>query len=427
VTRGIVYVGGANRHLIDQSGALLADRIARSLQNNIKDSQPFSFRVRVSVDAHRLAPDIGLDIASIEVKKGDAWEPAIDILEVKYLARFTKRFVELPALARALRACWLVIRSAGVSLRRAIGPTAASPGPPPTPAGRLDRAQAVWLYIVRLAIIGAVGYWFVVGAIAVLGVPSVFDVSLKDILQSFPPDNPKKVSSASAAILAALVLLLGRTLRKTVIEPVEQSAAETFAALEYQLDDRHQVATPNAILDAIDFAADKGYAAVDLLSFSLGALLAIDAVFPRKASQRAALPQRVKIENCITIGYPYDLIRSSFGDYFTQRQPAAVPFGRWVNLVVRDDFLGTAFSDGDRRGIFVLGSSDPVRPDVNLELSNPPGRVEPGPLDRIVPGRRTINHQIYWDDENPRAMTCFELLVHEASIGWAKAVAPQSR
>lgn len=43
MTKGIVYVGGSSRHLMDQSAALVADRIARSIQGQLRDDQPFSW------------------------------------------------------------------------------------------------------------------------------------------------------------------------------------------------------------------------------------------------------------------------------------------------------------------------------------------------------------------------------------------------
>jgi hypothetical protein len=112
MSRGIVYIGGVSRHLMDQSVAIVADRIARSLQGNLKDKQQFSYLISIEKDAHQLAKDISLDIASIEVEMDDGWKQAIDVLEVKYLTRFTNRFSKLPPLARAFKALWIVIRTA---------------------------------------------------------------------------------------------------------------------------------------------------------------------------------------------------------------------------------------------------------------------------------------------------------------------------
>ncbi len=83
-------------------------------------------------------------------------------------------------------------------------------------------------------------------------------------------------------ITVTVFLVLAAAFRKVIIEPLEQLAVEVFAFMDYQLDDRRFLAAPNAILDAIDYASKRGYESVDLLSLSLGAVLATDAIFPRR-------------------------------------------------------------------------------------------------------------------------------------------------
>jgi len=268
---------------MDQSARLVADRIARSLQDKLRDQQRFSYRVRVEADAHCLAPDIALDIASIEVAKGDAWEPALDILEVKYLPRFAKRFARLPPLARALKAVWLLIRGAIKSggARRAARATNANHRQ--GALNRLDWIQAVWLNLVMLATIGSVIYWLVAGMVAVLGIPAAFKVGFDDILDVFRAGRAAEAKSIWMIIVIVIFLVLAAALQKTFISSLDRSAVELFAGMEYQLDDCHFLAAPNAILDAIDFATRRGYGTIDLLSFSLGTVLATDAIFPRQA------------------------------------------------------------------------------------------------------------------------------------------------
>ncbi|MGZ5942369.1 MAG: hypothetical protein ACXWN8_08120 [Isosphaeraceae bacterium] len=406
---------------MDQSAALVADRIARSLQDKLRDEQPFSYRIRVETDAHCLAPDIGLDIASIEVAKGDAWEPTLDILEVKYLLRFARRFARLPPLVRALKAFWLLIRSAinrGCA-RRAARATKANQRQ--GALNRLDRIQAVWLNLVTLATIGSVVYWLVVGAVAVLGVPAAFNVGFDDILGVFGAGRTAEAKSVWMIIVIAVFLVLAAALRKTFIESLDRVAVESFAVMEYQLDDRRFLAAPNAILDAIDFATKRGYGTVDLLSLSLGAVLATDAIFPRRAREQVWSPP-LAIENWITLGYSYDLIRWFRPDYFAERQPAIVDFRRWINVVVQDDFLGTMFTEGDGRGIRVSHCSHARAPDVNPKPFEPESRVRAGRRDWFVPLRRAVNHRIYWDDEDARAPTCFAAVVDAEAAGWTTEV-----
>jgi len=125
------------------------------------------------------------------------------------------------------------------------------------------------------------------------------------------------------------------------------------------------------------------------------------------------------IENWITLGYPYGLIRWFRPDYFAERHPAIVDFRRWINLVVQDDFLGTTFTEGDGRGIRVSRCSHARAPDVNPKPFEPNGRVRAGWQDWFVL-RRHFNHRIYWDDEDARAPTCFAAFIDGA--GWTTEV-----
>jgi hypothetical protein len=406
---------------MDQSAALVADRIARSLQDKLRDEQPFSYRIRVETDAHCLAPDIGLDIASIEVAKGDAWEPVLDILEVKYLRRFARRFERLPPLVRAMKAFWLLVRTAiNIGCARRAARTTKANQPQGAP-NRLDRIQAVLLQLVTMAAIGSMVYWLVVGAVAVLGVPAAFNVGFDVLLGAFGTGRTAEAKSVWMIIVIAVFLVLAAALRKTFFESLDRSAVESFATMEYYLDDRRYLAAPNAILDAIDFATKRGYGTVDLLSFSLGAVLTTDAIFPRRVREQVWSPP-LAIENWITLGYPYDLTRWSRPDYFDERQPAIVDFRRWINVVVQDDFLGTTFTEGDGRGIRVSHCSHARAPDVNPKPFEPESRVRAGRRDWFVPLRRFVNHQMYWDDEDARAPTCFAALVDAEAAGWTTEV-----
>jgi hypothetical protein len=367
-----------------------------------------------------------------ESPKDAGWEPALDILEVTYLPRFARRFARLPPLARALKSFWLLSQSAINKICKRRATCAVKSKQRTAVFDRLDRFQATWLTVINLLTIGSAFYWLVVGAVAVFGVPHAFNVGFSDILSGLETSRPAEARNVWIIIVIAVVLVLAVALWKTFIKSLDQSAVESFAVMEYQLDDRRFLAAPNAILDAIDFANKRGcYGTVDLLSLSLGAVLATDAIFPRLTCKRR-VRERVwspplEIANWITLGYPYDLFQWSYPDYFADREPAVVKFFHWINVVVKDDFLGTKFTkdDGcidDRRIGVVDRLSHAQLPDVNPEPFKTEGAVERGSLDRVVPLRRAVNHRIYWDDEDVRAPTCFGALLDSEAPGWTTEV-----
>lgn|GEM_PF-7063265 len=111
---------------------------------------------------------------------------------------------------------------------------------------------------------------------------------------------------------------------------------------------------------------------MDLLSFSFGTVLVTDAIYLRGPRKRI-WSQLLMIDNWITLGHPYDLICWSNLDYFSERQPATVRFRHWINVVVQDDFLGTAFTEGDGRDIRVDNCAHAYRPDLNPKPIEPKG------------------------------------------------------
>jgi hypothetical protein len=214
------------------------------------------------------------------------------------------------------------------------------------------------------------------------------------------------------------VLLLAATCRKMIVDALDKSGIDSVTAAQYQLDDRKFLACPDAILDAINFAGNQDYEAVDLLSFSLGAILATDALFARRLREQLSLPP-MSIDNWISIGFPYDLYRWASPDYFENRQSPGVDFRKWINVVVQDDFLGTAFTGGDGRGIRVRDSAQLWAPAQSVMFS-PRKRVTSNNWDYLVARRREVNHRVYWDDEDAHAATCFSSFIDQA--GWTASV-----
>jgi hypothetical protein len=396
--RGVVYLGGAGRHLMDQTAMVVADRIARSIQHKLKGESQASYRVRLESDVSTLAPDITLDIASIACAKPGGWEPAIDILEVKYLDRFARTFAPLSPLARAARALWVLYRFSLAKAKRSCA--RAEDGQPKL--SREDELQAQWLNCVALGTIGSIFYWVAIGVVAALGLSIAVNAITSWMI-----------------IPAVLILVFAEAARKPIFEPFDRWSIETFAGAEYQLNDKRFLAVQNAILDAIVYAHQRDYGAVDLLTFSLGSLLATDAIFPRHERKKIS-SSGLDVDNWITIGHPYDLIRYYLPNYFDMRQPPCVHYDNWINIVVKDDFLGTHFRPGDNRGIRLCDSEDRYAPDDPVDALPLEGlRQACRKQDRLWL-RRIINHRIYWDDEDSRAPTCFDTVVDRAH--WMKGV-----
>jgi hypothetical protein len=417
VKRGIVYVGGGGADFVDQSASLVADRIARSLRDKVKE-RPISYRVSLEADAARIAPDINLDIAAVQVMKSDVWETVLEVLEVKYQPRFVGRFARFSPLQRAWMALQLLVRSVLASGRARWRARTAHSGQGML-SRRLDRLQWFWLSVVRLLALLSLAYWIFVGAFALF---AGLGFSTADILGAIgATPKPKGTEIKSATIYIAMILVVVTIIRYALIDWLDRLGIEAFAALEYQLDDSRYLAATNALLDGIEFAARRDYGKLDLLSFSFGTIIAADAIFPRRKRNSVWSPP-LAIDHWITVGFPYDMVVSYLPGYFSGRQAATIDVRRWINIVAEDDFLSTRFSDGDGRGIRAGGGSHLRAPDLNPTPVDSERRITAGWLDAFILLRRIGNHRIYWDDEDARARTCFDRVVDETAAGWTTEV-----
>lgn len=405
--RGIVYVAGSNQHIFNQAAGIVADRIARSLEHHIGRETPFRHRITIRHDVCHFSLDIPIDIASIEVAKGvegETWTQFIDVIELKYLPRLVKWFSDLSPPAQAAWALWrtlrYTLRAPWVWARRRLQKDgdAAVEGH----LDKLNKAQTRFLGLVKLVSMGAIIYWLLVAAASMLSVNELFNLNSEAVKKWFTWIAPIAVGFA-----------LVRLALKDCVDTHVRRAIDDYSAGEYYANHRRFAAIPNALLDAVLYTKDQGYGKVDLMSFSLGAVLSADAIHPKDKRLWSRAPV---VTNWITIGYPYDVIEWINPGYFRGRNEEVLTVTTWINVVVEDDFLASDFQQSPQRGIRLAQSGRVRSPDRNV-FFKPERRKERSLLDWFIPFRRVANHSLYWDDQDARASTCFDKVVIEA--GWA--------
>lgn len=83
-------------------------------------------------------------------------------------------------------------------------------------------------------------------------------------------------------------------------------------------------------------------ATIDVVGYSFGSIVAIDALFP---CVQEPPPRLSTIDRLITIACPYDFVRSYWPDYFTRRFSRAGAPPDWVNFYAPSDVLASNFRD----------------------------------------------------------------------------------
>ncbi len=162
------------------------------------------------------------------------------------------------------------------------------------------------------------------------------------------------------------------------------------------------------------------YRNVHVMGYSFGSIVAIDALFPQEAAPNR---RQQRIHTLITIGCPFDFVRTYWSEYFNGRYGSEKP-PRWINVYTEADVLGSNFMDEDGEkgstpaGVMVDGSTEPRRPAAGDNVpfgSRMPLHQYPVVEQIYFAGFRV--HGQYWDRDTDEGVTCFEPIVSRLYAG----------
>jgi hypothetical protein len=155
---------------------------------------------------------------------------------------------------------------------------------------------------------------------------------------------------------------------------------------------------------------EKGYGKIHIIGYSFGSIVALDNLF---ASGRKPIDRFRRIDTLVTIGCPFDIIRTYWPEYFNGRQSLTADTPKWINVYSPIDILSSNFADS--------GNDQPVdeeqRKDIGIKLADGMRKPEnivflQGPQRRLgivdvltLTGFRA--HSMYWGEEVKGEITCF--------------------
>lgn len=105
--------------------------------------------------------------------------------------------------------------------------------------------------------------------------------------------------------------------------------------------------------------ASRPYAHLYLIGYSFGSLIALDALFPRDQPPDRSFGA-AKQRTLVTIGCPFDYIRSFWPEFWSKRHVTADLPRQWINVYIRRDVLGSNFRDDTQSGDASHGINSPV-------------------------------------------------------------------
>jgi len=221
-------------------------------------------------------------------------------------------------------------------------------------------------------------------------------------------------------LLTSVALLVGPGLRDRIKRSAEQTVA---LGLYFGLGLRRP-----QLLGGFDEAIEAlggqaGYTRCCVIAYSFGSILALDALFP-PCERRAARLDR--IETLITIGSPHDLILTYWPRYFDGRHPGHPAPRSWVNVYLPADVLSSRFNREPGAPPTTSGSPDAglaQRPTAELAF------LEVQPDERLgflgwisLLGLRS--HSMYWSAEEDQERSCLGLFVAELFPSLCKKSSP---
>jgi hypothetical protein len=200
---------------------------------------------------------------------------------------------------------------------------------------------------------------------------------------------------------------------------IEKTGVEIIAANNYfSYGNRREVLRDQfgALLNHLEEKKETNYSSVHVIGYSFGSVIVLDSLFPENSEPG---PRFQRIKKIVTIGCPFDFIRTYWLDYFEKRASIeGVPHG-WLNIYAPADILSSDFKDvdsgggGTDRGVGIK-SGGVKRPD-NFSYGHSKSLSDYGWVERLMLiGFR--NHDRYWENGSAG---CFREVVRELYKGHA--------
>jgi hypothetical protein len=251
--------------------------------------------------------------------------------------------------------------------------------------------------------------------------------------QPSPASVQTDAGSPSSAIVNAagtLTRLLGRWAPSLVIliavleafypklkQQALNAAFDYNAALQYLSFGTRGTVLDGQLLSVLDHIEAKGYQNLHVIAYSFGSILALDCFFP--ANQKPS--ERVRgVNNLITVGCPFDLIRVFWPLYYADRQSLADLSRNWINLYSPIDVFGSNFRNDaellppDTDSAFSLNGSEGLHLCPSQNIVWTAGRSKKGLTTLELLALVGLEaHQSYWGYQNEGENTVFTMIISE--------------
>ena len=236
-------------------------------------------------------------------------------------------------------------------------------------------------------------------------------------------------------LVVVILTAAGLWSKTSMKELLARASGEITCATQYlEMGDRSG-ALAGQFASLLEYIAEKEagagvrYRNVHVVSFSFGTVVALDSIFPHSTLTKST----GRVHTLITIGCPFDFIRTYWPKYFERRAAWPGVPRRWLNVYAPADVLGSNFMDetrkkiagdtpkeGAKRGIEIK-ESDLIK---EGDLRRPTDNEAFGRDQRLGDSFKDIVtlvgfkvHALYWEKGQTTDVNCFDHIVRTVYKG----------
>ena len=383
----ILFISGLGESAADQSADGIATRIAHALNRNATEVKA-KFAVLPGANEIKISKDLTLARATVRRTAPDGSTAALDVWHLPTADELIGDYEQSSVAVKVMRGVHVVVRYS--RLTKIIfrnGQPAKRP---------IDRAQ-LWLVRAMIVLLGA----YLVGLlVSLLGaLPSIDWV-------------PEWISTA---VLAVTGLAIWQT---KLVKRFTSAAIQLHCLLDYIGEGESVGALRGQVADTFQHLIEQEeviYDQIDMVAYSFGSVVALDAVFARADEPGTGFDH---LETMVTIGCPFDLVRTYWPSYYTERRRRPSVPKQWINVYSPRDVFGSNFvaNDGTEIGVGLRGGGS-ERPSENLDwvvVAEDAKDITVWQLLRF-PGLKA--HGLYWDAAADADESVFSPLVKTLYAG----------
>lgn len=210
-----------------------------------------------------------------------------------------------------------------------------------------------------------------------------------------------------------LVAAIGLMKKESLGATLSRAGQELVCASDYIATADRKLAIVGQLSALLEHITEKDipYRKIHVVSYSFGSLVAIDAIFPHLPPGK----RFEKIDTFVTLGCPFDLVRTYWPDYFKGRVAADNGPKKWINVYTPADVLGSNFRDDQNdeestTGVVLEKEGSKAITPANLRFSRGVELASLSPIDLFFMAGLKV-HNSYFGDEEDTSLSCFDILV----------------